>query len=248
LWHLRVSHYNEKVRWALDHKGWPHVRRALIPGLHVPRVRWLTGQNKVPVLSLDGKAVHDSTAILAEIQRRCPYRPLLPDDPALRARALAIEEHYDEDVAPEMRRLFWSAYWSEPAHAARMAADGFGGLARVVWRVLFPALRPVFAGNLRMDPESLARARARVDEHFDRLEASIGPSGFLVGDRFGHADLCAAAVMTALIRPPEFPYPLPEPWPPALVELRERYASRAGFRWVLDIYARHRGTSAEVAG
>jgi Glutathione S-transferase, N-terminal domain len=48
LLHFRVSHYNEKVRWALDHKRWPHVRRALVPGLHVPRVRLLTWQNKAP--------------------------------------------------------------------------------------------------------------------------------------------------------------------------------------------------------
>ena len=32
LWHFRVSRYNEKVRWALDHKHWPHLRQALIPG------------------------------------------------------------------------------------------------------------------------------------------------------------------------------------------------------------------------
>src|SRR5438128_853440 len=34
LWHLKVSHYNEKARWALDYKGIPHRRRAAIPGRH----------------------------------------------------------------------------------------------------------------------------------------------------------------------------------------------------------------------
>ena len=34
LYHLKVSHYNEKARWALDYKGVPHVRRAAIPGRH----------------------------------------------------------------------------------------------------------------------------------------------------------------------------------------------------------------------
>ena len=28
LYHLQVSHYNEKARWALDYKRIPHVRRA----------------------------------------------------------------------------------------------------------------------------------------------------------------------------------------------------------------------------
>jgi hypothetical protein len=31
------------------------------------------------------------------------------------------------------------------------------------------------------------------------------------------------------------------------VQLRESVAGRAGFRWVLDIYARHRGTSSAIA-
>ena len=68
----------------------------------------------------------------------------------------------------------------------------------------------------------------------------------VVGERFGVADLAAAAVMTAIIRPPEFPYPLPEPWPPELVGLRASVADHPGFRWVLQIYARHRGTSSEI--
>ena len=33
LWHLEISHYNEKVRWALDYKSVAHVRRAVTPGL-----------------------------------------------------------------------------------------------------------------------------------------------------------------------------------------------------------------------
>jgi glutathione S-transferase len=70
--------------------------------------------------------------------------------------------------------------------------------------------------------------------------------GYLVGERFGVADLSVAAVMTALLRPPEFPYPLPDPWPPLLVELRESIADRTGSRWVADIYRRHRGRSAEI--
>jgi hypothetical protein len=69
----------------------------------------------------------------------------------------------------------------------------------------------------------------------------------LVEDGFSIADLTAAAVMTAIIRPPQFSYPLPDPWPPELVDLRGSVSERAGFRWVLEIYQRHRGTSSEVS-
>jgi glutathione S-transferase len=97
-----------------------------------------------------------------------------------------------------------------------------------------------------MGREQLDGARRRLDGYFDRLESEIGSSGYLVGERFGVADLVAAAVMTAIIRPPQFPYPLPEPWPPELSDLRASISHRAGFRWVLDIYERHRGASYEI--
>jgi len=83
-------------------------------------------------------------------------------------------------------------------------------------------------------------------EYFERLEHEIGPSGYLVGDDFTVADLSAAAVMTAIIRPPEFPYPLPEPWPDELLEIRESVSNQPAFHWVLNIYARHRSPSQEV--
>jgi glutathione S-transferase len=99
-----------------------------------------------------------------------------------------------------------------------------------------------------MSAAELAAARERLRAYFDRLASAILPSGYLVGDRFGVADLAAAAVMTAIIRPPEFPYPLPEPWPQELVDVRASVADHPACRWVLDIYARHRGASSEIGG
>jgi glutathione S-transferase len=247
LLHFRVSHYNEKVRWALDHKRWPHVREAMVPAFHRLRARALTGQNLLPVLVIDGVALAGSNRILAELERLRPDPPLYPHDPAERARALSIEAFFDEEVAPDLRRLFWSTYLGHPAECARMATDGFSAATRGVWRAAFPLLRPLLRRNMGIDAERLQTARARLAGYFERLESEIGPSGYLVGNRFGLADLTAAAVMTAIIRPPEFSYPLPEPWPAELIELRASIARRPGFEWVLDIYRRHRGPSSERA-
>jgi glutathione S-transferase len=246
LWHFRVSHYNEKVRWALDHKRWPHHRRAMIPGFHLPWVRVLSGQNRLPVLRIGRRTLADSTAIIAALEALRPDPPLYPAEPAALARALALEDYFDEEVAPELRRLFWWAYVDRPTDCAKMATDGFGPAARVAFRASWPLTRPLFRRNMGLDAARIEAARRRLAAHFDRLEAEIGASGFLVGERFGIADLSAAAVMTAIIRPPEFSYPLPEPWPPALAALRASVAQRAGFRWVQEIYRAHRGRSFEI--
>ena len=108
-------------------------------------------------------------------------------------------------------------------------------------------MRPLFRSNMKLDAVSLDVAGKRLRSHFDRLESEIGASGYLVGERFGVADLAAAAMMTAVIRPPQFPYPLPEPWPPELVELRASVSGHPAFHWVLGIYALHRDKSCEIA-
>jgi Glutathione S-transferase, N-terminal domain len=53
LWHIPLSHYSEKVRWALDYEGIAHRRRVLGPD-YLIRVWRATGQGKLPVLWLDG--------------------------------------------------------------------------------------------------------------------------------------------------------------------------------------------------
>lgn len=247
LFHFRVSHYNEKVRWALDWKGVAHRRTTLVPGFHLPVARTLSGQNKLPIVDFNGTIVFDSSRLLEEIERRYPEPPLFPEGAAERERARAIEDYFDEHVAPDVRRLFWATYLDDPDECARMATAGAPAIVPPLFRALFPLARPIFRANLGADRRRLARARDRLTGHFDRLEAEIGPSGYLVGERFGVADLSAASVMTAILRPPEFPYPLPDPWPRALTELRSSLSHRKGFRWVLDMYARHRGPSSEVA-
>src|SRR5215208_7563455 len=91
LWHLKVSHYNEKARWALDYKRLPHVRRAAIPGRHAKIAQGLGAGRTFPVLQLDGQVLGDSTLITETHERRYPEPPLYPaaED---RRRALEIED------------------------------------------------------------------------------------------------------------------------------------------------------------
>jgi glutathione S-transferase len=244
--HFRVSHYNEKVRWVLDHKRWPHAREAVIPGFHIPRVRRLSGQNQVPVLLIDGRVLADSTQIIAELERMRPDPPVYPADPDERKRALALEDYFDEQVGPDLRALFWWCYLQDRAACVQMATQGASRASQIAYRAALPLLAPALRHNMRIEARRIARAEDRIGSFFDRLEAEIGSDGYLVGDRFSIADLTAAAVMSALVRPPQFPYPLPQPAPAGLVRLQQRYAEREGYRWVVDTYERHRDPSAEI--
>jgi glutathione S-transferase len=80
------------------------------------------------------------------------------------------------------------------------------------------------------------------------LANELRPSGYLVGDRFTVADLTAAALLSPLVRPPEFPYKAAVPLPEPLAKIRDSLLAHPAFRWTLQTYAQHRGKSAEVAG
>jgi glutathione S-transferase len=100
LWHLPISHFSEKVRWALDWKRVPHRRRVMPPGLHPLAGLMLTGGRgyTMPVLVADGQRIADSTDIIAWLEERFPDRPLYPADPGDRTRALELEDWFDENL------------------------------------------------------------------------------------------------------------------------------------------------------
>jgi glutathione S-transferase len=246
LWQFTNSHYNEKARWALDFKRIPHERHTLIPGFHFRKIKRLTGQTTVPVLVLDGEAVFDSTRIIERLERLRPDPPLYPADPGERRRALALEEFFDEELGPHIRRAAFHAILPFPDYVVGFFAGEAGLAQRVAFRAALSALRPLIARTLTIDDTTAALGRRKTAEALDRLESELGPSGYLVGDRFTVADLTAAALFAPLVRPREFPYRVPEPPPEPVQRWRDSLAQRRGWQWVLDVYARHRGPSAEI--
>ena len=247
LWQFRFSHFNEKARWALDWKGIAHVRRALLPGFHVPRVLWMTRQKSLPVLVLDGETIHDSTRIIQRLERLRPEPALYPADDAERRRALALEDFFDEELGPHVRRALFHQLLPETDFAAAAFTIGCGPGTRRVYRALFPGIRLVMKADMRIDAGGAAHSQEKLRAALERIEAELQPSGYLVGDRFGVADLTAAALLAPLVFPPEFPYPPPGPLPAAVELWRDEFAGRQVFRWVAEMYHRHRGRSAEIA-
>lgn len=83
LWQIKISHYNEKARWALDYKGVPHKRRSPLPLFGTLPAAWLmTRGTTLPVLRLDGRAIADLTAAaLSTPFLRPPERQYLPPEP-----------------------------------------------------------------------------------------------------------------------------------------------------------------------
>ncbi len=248
LWQLQISHYVEKVRWALDYKRVPHIRRSLLPGVHIRETKRMTGDTStVPVLTIDGQSIGDSTRIIAAIEQRWSQPPLYPDDPALRRRALELEEFLDEELGPHVRRAFYHEVLPHPELLVPLFTHGDPVAAQALRQAL-PALCAGIEQRFAITAETAAESRAKTAAAMDRLERELSASEFLVGDFFTVADLTAAALFYPVLRPVEFPYPmvadddLSDSWR----AFHDSLAQRPGGRWVAAIYRRHRGRSAEV--
>jgi hypothetical protein len=61
------------------------------------------------------------------------------------------------------------------------------------------------------------------------------------------ADLTAAALVGALLQPPEIQYPLRVELPPYLKDYRATLLRHPAAQWAAGIYRLHRGYSAEIA-
>jgi glutathione S-transferase len=241
LWHIPISHYSEKVRWALAYKGVEHERRAPMPGYHMAVALWHTrGRHYTfPVLELDGRAVGDSSAIIAALEARYPEPPLYPSDAEQRERALELEDHFDEQLGPHIRRFAFHELRGDRAGFAEVAAEAapaplarFTRLAGSYARA-FTALR-FRASNAR----AAERSWRDVLLALDRLEAELGSGDYLVGDHFTVADLSAAALFYPLVLPPEGPRQFRTTV--SFDRFRAPLRERRGLRWVEEMFRRHR--------
>jgi glutathione S-transferase len=246
LWHLKVSHYNEKARWALDYKHVPHVRRAAVPGRHHAIAQRLTGASTFPVLVLDGEVIGDSTRIIEALERRYPEPALYPADPEARRSALEIEDFFDEELGPHMRLLVLSHMLSSGKLTLGAFVPDLARGPRLAARVMFPLHRRRVIGAFGIDSVSVEHAWAKVRAAGERFRVELQPSGYLVGDRFTVADLTVAALVAPAVAPEQFPYPQPQRGHPLLAQLREGLAEAGLLDWAREMYARHRANSAEI--
>ena len=245
LWQIEISHYSEKARWALEYKGIDHVRRTPLPGTHIPIALFLTrgAQPTFPVMQMEGRTIGDSTAIIAALEAKHLDRPLYPSKPDERARALDLEDWFDENLGPHARLLPFYELIQEPDLFAEIAAEsvpGPLGKAKPVvgaYARAYTSLR--WGANNSEDAE---RAREGIVAAMDKLEAELakGDGEFLVGERLSVADVTAASLFYPIVVPPEGPLSPDLPRPAGLENFRQSLSDRPGYRWVEDTFRHHR--------
>jgi glutathione S-transferase len=250
LWQIDISHYSEKVRWALEHKGINHQRRSVLAGAHIPLALWLTRGDSVtlPILQMDGRTIADSTAIIAALEQRHPEPPLYPADPEQRRRALDLEDFFDVELGPHARVLPFHELINEPEVFAELASRAVPGPLGKAKRFIGAYARAYTSLRWGANDDVAAEtAREGIVAAMDRLEAELAANSgsYLVGESFSVADLTAASLFYPIVGPEEGPLPADQPSPAAFERFRDSIRDRPGFRYVEEMFRRHRRTAQE---
>ena len=247
LWHIPFSHFNEKVRWTLDYKRIAH-RRQVLGADYLFRAWRATGRGTLPILFLDGRAIGDSTHIIAALEDRYPEPSLYPSDAAARQRALALEDYFDDQLGPALRAaIVTPLFRHDPDPALRVLTTGMPDKAYLTLRPLLRIFPAFYRFRHKISDAKIETDRATVNAALDRIEQERQGRAYLVEDAFTVADLTAAALLSPLLQPPEIQYPLRVELPPYLQDYRATLLQHPATQWAAGIYRLHRSRSAEVS-
>lgn len=239
LYQMAISHYCEKVRWALDWKNISFTVHNLLPGPHVPVIRKLTQSrsSSIPVIRHQNKVLQNSSDILDYLDLHFPERSLMPmnvDHSVIREWELFA----DTRIGPHVRRCCYHVLLNHKALVVPMLAQDGPWYGASLLRLVFPRLVKVMRHSMRIDQEGYTQSKYALDSAIERLRKHLCDRQFLVGESFTRADLAVAALLAPLARPVGYGIEWLDILPQELEELALEYSDVLA--WVNTIYDNNR--------
>jgi glutathione S-transferase len=187
-----ASPFCMKIHWALRYKRLPYEAIAMVDRAAVTA---LNPRLKLPAISYGDTTVVDSSDIIRFLEQRHPEPALYPRDPALRAKAVILEDWGDES-------LYWHLgyeRWQIEDQFEKYGEQLFPGVPKQVKAQLREGVvQSLFGqGFGRMTVE---QHRKKLGESLDALDAML-EGDFLCGKELSVADLGVAAEVGGLDLP-----------------------------------------------
>ncbi len=211
---IPISHYCEKARWALERAGLRYREERHVQVIHRFASRRAGGAGTVPVLVTGEGAVGDSADIIAWVDRRAPAAQRLRAEGEADARAEAeLCRRFDEQLGPAGRRLIYVRMFAAPRELLLDFNDqGVPAWEDRMLRVSLPVMKLLMARLLGIRPGVEVGDEARVWREFDHVAGLLRDGRpYLLGERFGAADLTFAALSAPVLLPSSYGVPLPQP-------------------------------------
>jgi glutathione S-transferase len=239
---IAISHYCEKVRWAMDYLDIDYVEEDHAPPFHQQYTARHQGTT-VPVLVTDEKALVDSRNIMHYLDTAVVDRQLYPQDVELRHQAETLEELFDQKLGVATRN--WAYYYAIQQSLKIAIAWGINApwSEKIKCLVASPRIPGLLRQYYNVTEASKEQALRDIKEVFTVVNQRLDSGQqYLVGDRFSSADITFAALASPVIRPEHHPFydsrlsKLPSEMLAVVEELR---ANPAG-ELVMRMYRKHR--------
>ena len=216
-----TSHYCRKARLALGYKKLAYQVENLTPGLHILKLKPLTGLTTVPALQVTSErgkgAIADSTRILQYLETHHPQPSYLPCDPENNRMAWLLEDWLDESIGTATRFVYY--HWR--------ANEGKSVNPSLSSQVVINIVRRQYG----ITPATVQLAKERLENAIQVL-SPWEKQPFLVGEAFSVADIAASALLSPLALIPDYRDHYPwlfqriteihylcgEPLPPGLID------------------------------
>jgi len=208
---IPLSHFCEKARWGLDRAQISYKEQRHAPGFHAFAVRRAGGKRITPILVTSDGVIGDSTDILIWANDRAAKGcELYPEDSAARKGVLALEERFDEDLGPHVRRAIYFDLLPLPKLTIPLWTHGVPRHERILLPLIYWPLRKIMRSSMRIDAAGATRSFDRLMRVMNDVSNILADGRkYLTGDRFGAADITFAALAAPAVCPPEYPVPLP---------------------------------------
>jgi glutathione S-transferase len=235
---IPISHFCEKARWALDRADINYQEHAHLQVIHWIPVARAGGKKTAPVLAWGDRVFTDSADIVEEASAKAPPdRRLFPDDAAAADEVRALQRDFDARLGPEGRRWMYYNLRGRRDIAITYGCTGVPAWQRRALPFAYPVASRIIDRYLDVTPATAAQSEAEVRAIFDGIAEHLGDGRpYLCGESFSAADLTFASLAAAVLMPPEYGVPLPQPeeLPAAMAatvrELREHPAGAHALR------------------
>jgi glutathione S-transferase len=193
---IPISHFCEKVHWALDFKGLPYQSVSVNPFTR-KELASISESKQVPIIRHGAQVVSESSAIVSYLDEICPDPPLVPEKEPERRECLEIERIADQEIAPAVRRLAYDTLTSNRAMFKRLMLPKRGP-ARLLNPVKAPLMTFALKWHFGISRGSCARDRTSLSRRIAALQERLDGRGHFIGDTLTIADIAVASLLCPL--------------------------------------------------
>lgn len=236
---IPVSHYCEKVRWALDYLKLPYVEEPHMPPFYKLATTKAGGET-VPILVTEDDNFTDSTDILKYLDSIVSNDlKLYPTDSQQRQQVEELEELFDEQLGTAVRSWAYFYIIDSSQIIQPKWTQGVPFYEKLLFPVVFPPMRSLVKKKYDVNAESVVQYYEQIENVFEKVNELLADGrNYLVGDKMSAADISFASLAAPILQPPQHPIKSSnsEELPAEMLSKIKKLQETAAGKFVLNLY------------